>query len=77
MPLLDTSSSTLTAAQAEAYLRHSVRARETAVKQVTDLELAESAKIPDKVWVDLLKFWQRQTHEKNAIQGGSQIAPEH
>ena len=68
MPLLDTSSSTLTAEQAEAYMRQSSRARIVAVQKVSELEAAETAKIPDKVWTELFEIWRRRNREKENYQ---------
>jgi hypothetical protein len=68
MPLIDTSSPTLTAEQAEAYLMHSSKARIVAVQQVSELERAEHEKIPDEVWQELFQLWRKQTRSKNLYQ---------
>lgn len=69
MPIIDTSSPTLTAEQAEAYLKHSARARIIAVKQVSELERSEEEQIPDEVWLKQFALWRKQTHSKNLYQG--------
>lgn len=63
MPLLDTSSPVLTAEEAEAFLKHSARARIVATKSVSQIERLESESIPSEVWSALFKKWRRENLE--------------
>ena len=68
MPFLDTDSPTLTSAEAEAYLRQSIRARVAAVKTISEIEEAKAAEISDQTWENAFELWHTQTRAKNSYQ---------
>ena len=60
MPLLDTSTPTLTAEQAEAYLMHSNKARIVAVQHVDSIERADESRIS----LAVLELWKQKNYKK-------------